>query len=87
MLIIDSLEVKEGKTKEITKLIGKLPVKGQIGLVIAGKEALANRAARNLPKLHLNNAADLGLLDVLKAQYLVLTADAVKRLEKAHGKK
>jgi large subunit ribosomal protein L4 len=87
LLLVESLPVSEGKTKEVAGLVAKLPVSGKVGLVIAGKSEMASRATRNLPKVRLNNVADVSLLDVLKADYLVMTPDAAAKIEAAYGAK
>jgi ribosomal protein L4 len=44
------------------------------------------RSAKNLAKVNLVTTHSLGLLDLLKAEYLVLTSGAVDRLEEKYAK-
>jgi large subunit ribosomal protein L4 len=81
LIVLDSAEVKEGKTKLLAQRLGKLGLTSC--LVIDGEkvDALFARAARNLP--HVDVLPELGanVYDILRRDVLVLTRAAVERLE------
>lgn len=82
ILVIDTTQNFEPKTKKIASLLKKLKIDGQkVLLVHAGEENLV-RASRNLPNVQILRAQDLNPYEVLNAQKLLLTRSAVEKLAK-----
>jgi len=81
LVILDTAEMKEGKTKQLADRLGKLGLSSV--LFIDGEKVndLFARAARNLP--HVDVLPELGanVYDILRRDTLVLTKAAVERLE------
>jgi large subunit ribosomal protein L4 len=77
LIVIDALTLKEPKTSALQKSLGKLKL--EKALFIAGAQVDANiaRAARNIPHIDVLPNAGLNVYDILRAQKLVLTQDAV----------
>jgi large subunit ribosomal protein L4 len=77
IVVIDALTLKEAKTSALQKSLGKLKL--EKALFIAGAEVDANvaRAARNIPHIDILPSAGLNVYDILRADKLVLTQDAV----------
>lgn len=87
LIILDNLELSEGKTKElIAKLQNLTPlVKGKrILFVIPDKKEKLMRAARNLPLVRIDLAANLNLLDLLWAESILILKDALPVMEKTY---
>lgn len=84
LVLVEKLAAKDeklaGKTKGINAVLSKLPAKGKLMLLAAGKDEMLSRATRNLQKVHLVNVGSLNLVDVLKAHYVVTTPDAAEKL-------
>jgi len=81
LVVIDSCELKEGKTKELKLRFAKLGF-GSV-LIIDGatvQEAFA-QAARNLPHVDVLPVAGINVYDILRHEKLVLTKAAVEALE------
>ena len=82
LLILDTLAVKEAKTKSLLAQIGKLGF-GNTTLVIDG-DMVDNGfalASSNIPKLNVLPAVGANVYDILKHETLVLTRAAVEKLE------
>jgi len=82
LVIIDSLELKDAKTKALAEQFGKNGWNGKV-LVIDG-DAVADGfrlAAGNLPGVNVMPAAGANVYDILKHDTLVLTKAAVEKLE------
>ncbi len=86
LVIVEQLTAKDGKTKAITTTLGKLPVKGRIVLVNAAKDELLARSVKNLKKTNLFGTGNLSLVDVLRADYLVLTPEVIEKFESTYSK-
>ena len=87
LVVIESLAAPKGKTRELAGVMGQLPVTGRVLTVIPGRDEMLSRSARNLKKNRLVTTASLGLLDLLKSEYLVLTAAAADKLEAKYAVK
>ena len=82
LIVMDSLEVKDGKTKVLSADLAKLGF-GKTALVIDG-DAVENSfalAAGNLAHVNVLPAAGANVYDILKHDTLVLTRAAVEKLE------
>ena len=82
LVILDSLELKDAKTKALKGHFDKAGWSGKV-LVIGGEsvdEGFA-KAARNLPHVNVLPAIGANVYDILKHDTLVLTKDAVEKLE------
>ena len=77
---ISGLEKISGKTSELAKFIKAIEKKS--ALIVTDKVSdLAQRAASNLKTVGLITAAELNTLEVIKAQSLIFTKEAVEELE------
>jgi large subunit ribosomal protein L4 len=76
LLILDSFDGGEGKTKDVAVLLGKLKLDGRVVLAVADKTDAIDRATRNLPQVEVVTAKYLNVATVLNANWIVMTADA-----------
>lgn len=82
LIVMDSLEVKDGKTKALAADLAKLGF-GKTALVIDGEsvERSFALASANLHTINVLPAIGANVYDILKADTLVLTRAAVEKLE------
>jgi large subunit ribosomal protein L4 len=82
LVVIDSLELKDAKTKALAEVFGKNGWSGKV-LVIDGDTVADGfgRAAGNLANVNVMPAAGANVYDILKHDTLVLTKAAVEKLE------
>jgi len=82
LVVVDSLEVKDAKTKALKGQLGKAGFTGKV-LVIDGEAVDAGfaRAAGNIPGVNVLPAVGANVYDILKHDTLVLTRAAVEKLE------
>ena len=80
-LVLDKIELKEPKTREIVSLLSALKVNG-IKCLFAIKETdeIIWKSARNLPKLTVLRASDLNTYEVLKAKRVLFLREAIEAL-------
>ncbi len=81
LVVIDSLEVKDGKTKEFVKLQQKMGFEGKVLLVVDEISSTLKRATNNLPKVNLIRTKHLSVFDVLNADTIVVEKSAIATLE------
>jgi large subunit ribosomal protein L4 len=82
LVIVDSLDLKDAKTKALAGQLAKADWTGKV-LVIDGEQVDAGfaRAAGNLKDINVLPAAGANVYDILKHDTLVLTRAAVEKLE------
>lgn len=81
LMLVDTLELKDGKTKELKSRFAKLGLGS--ALIIDGAEVHASfaRAARNLPRVDVLPVQGINVYDILRHDTLVLTKAALEALE------
>jgi len=82
LVVVDSLELKDAKTKALAAAFGKNGWSGKV-LVIDGEavEDSFRKAAGNLPGVNVLPAMGANVYDILNHDTLVLTKAAVEKLE------
>jgi len=82
LLVVDNLDVKEGKTKALQSQLGKLGL-GKTALVIDGDALNVSfaHASANLQSINLMPAVGANVYDIMRHETLVLTRAAVEKLE------
>ena len=82
LVIVDNLDVAEGKTRSLVEKLGKLGF-GKTALVIDGDALNVSfaHASSNLPGMNLIPAVGANVYDIMRHETLVLTRAAVERLE------
>lgn len=85
VLLLDSLELKEGKTKEIVSILSALNVSGPTLIVTDGPNKKLVQSAGNVGGVRTLPVQVLNTLDLLNKKQLIITVDAVKRIEEIWG--
>ena len=82
LIVVDNLDLKDGKTKELKAKLGGLKL-GKSALVIDGDALNVGfaRASSNLGNVDLLPAVGANVYDIMRCETLVLTKAAVERLE------
>lgn len=79
--VIDSLKLKEVKTKAVAGMIDGIGIEKTALIGFAVEEAGNHIAARNIEKISAIETDKLNVYDILNAEYLVLSKDSLKQLE------
>ena len=80
LIVLDELKLDAIKTKDFKKVMDNLKVEKAM-VVIADQDEKVILSARNLPKVDTAVAENINVYDVLKGDTLVLTKDAVAKIE------
>ena len=81
LIVVDDLTLKTNKTKDMIKVLNDLKVSKNILIVTHELSDNLILATRNIPKVELLQNDEINTLDVIAADYLVITKDAVKAIE------
>jgi large subunit ribosomal protein L4 len=81
--VVDALALPEGKTKKLVGLLTGLGLgEASVLIVLAEKDPLVERAARNLHKVGVIRAEGLNVYDVLRHERLLMTRAALDAVTK-----
>jgi len=85
LIIIDSLEISQPKTKQMVEIVGAVKKacdlgKGKMLVALPEYEKNAVLAGRNIPDFATIEAAKLNVLELLNTKYLLMPAASVKRI-------
>jgi large subunit ribosomal protein L4 len=80
IVVLDTLTMEAPKTREMVEILGNLKVNDAL-LVTAAKDEAVEKSARNIPNIKTLVANGLNVYDILAYDKLVITKDAVTRVE------
>jgi large subunit ribosomal protein L4 len=79
--VVESLDLSEIKTRAFRDRLVAWKAEGKVLLVLAGRDETAERSARNLREVRVILADSLNVVDVLEADTIVFTRDALGRAQ------
>lgn len=84
IIVVDELKFDQKKTKEFVKVMNALKANGKTLVVTADVDENVVCSARNIPDVSTIITGTLGVYDIMNAQTLVLTKDAVNKIEEVY---
>jgi large subunit ribosomal protein L4 len=81
ILVLDQFALAAPKTKEMVSILGALNVTSKTVIVTAEENNEVSLSARNIPGVKVLTATSINVLDLLDATKLVITKDAVQKIE------
>jgi large subunit ribosomal protein L4 len=78
--VIEAFAAKDAKTKVMNTVINRIAPKGKVLIVDAPFTSEANRAARNLDRVTLQEAAKLNTLDLVQYSKIVVSTKALEQI-------
>ena len=84
LIVVDELKFDEIKTKNFKAVMDNLKVSRAL-VVLADNDEKVILSARNLPRIATAQADMINVYDILKGDTLVLTRDAVARIEEVYA--
>ena len=85
VIVLDELKLDEIKTKEMVRVLGNIKAAEKALVVTAEKDETVVKSARNLAKVVATTTSQLNVYDVMNAQTVVLTKDAVAKIEEVYA--
>lgn len=78
--VIESFAPKQAKAKLMNEIIGRIAPKGKVLIVDAPFTGEAQRAARNLARVTLQDASKLNTLDLVTYSWIVVSTKALEQI-------
>ena len=85
LVVVDKLDLKEIKTKNMVKALENLKVEGKTLIVLPEKNENVQMSARNIEGVKTSLTSTINIHDLLKYNKLILTVDSVKKLEEVYA--
>ena len=85
VIVLDELKLNEIKTKEMIRILGNIKAADKALIVTAEKDDIVVKSARNLAKVVTTEASILNVYDIMNAKTVVLTKDAVAKIEEVYA--
>ena len=85
LTVVDKIELKEIKTKEVAKMLNNLKLAGKTLILLPEKNEVIQKSARNIEGVKTSLVNTINVYDLLKYDSLVLTEDAIKKIEEVYA--
>ena len=85
LLVLDELKLDEIKTKKFQAVLDNLKVTSKALVVLNENDQNVVLSARNIPTVQTTLTNTLNVYDVMKAQTVIVTKDAVKTIEEVYA--
>ncbi len=85
LVVVDKIDFKEIKTKNMVNALNKLKVEGKTLIVLLEKNENVQKSARNIEGVKTSLVNTINVYDLLKYKNLVLTLDTVKKIEEVYA--
>lgn len=85
LIVLDSISLPEAKTRHMAKLLSDLGIEKSCLLVMPERDETVYRAGRNLKALSDSSASNINVYDILRADKLLLTKDAVMAIQEVYA--
>ena len=83
--IIDAFAIEAIKTRDLAGVLGALEAHGRVLVVAPGRDEKLELSARNLPTVEVILADSLNVVDLLKADIVLIEQPALARMEEVYA--
>ena len=84
LVVVDSLELKEIKTKNMVNILNKLNAQNSL-IMLANNNLNVQASSRNIENVKTTLVSTMNIYDLLKYNKLVVTEDTIKKLEEVYA--
>ena len=85
LTVVEKLEMKEAKTKEMVKTLSNLKIEGKTLIIVADKNENVYLSSRNIEGVKAITLNMINVYDLLQYNKLVLPLETVKKLEEVYA--
>ena len=85
LVVLDKLELNEIRTKNMVNVLNNLKLEGKVLIVLPEKNENVQLSSRNIEGVKTSLVSDMNTYELLKYNKLVLTVDAVKKIEEVYA--
>jgi large subunit ribosomal protein L4 len=85
LTVLDGFELEEPRTRAVAGMLGSLNAGRRVLLVLGSHNEVLERSARNIPYVQVILSSNLNLRDLLTAETVLITRDAVEAVTEVLG--
>lgn len=85
IIVLNELNLTEVKTKAVVNVMRNVNAEGRTLLLLSERNETIFKSARNIDKMHISNVDVLNAYELLNNKQIVMTVDAVKKLEEVYA--
>ena len=85
IIVLNELNLAEVKTKAVVNVMRNVNAEGRTLLLLPERNETIFKSARNIDKMHISNVDVLNAYELLNNKQIVMTVDAVKKLEEVYA--
>ena len=85
IIVLNELNLTEVKTKAVVNVMRNVNAEGRTLLLLPERNETIFKSARNIDKMHISNVDILNAYELLNNKQIVMTVDAVKKLEEVYA--
>jgi len=83
VVVLDGFALEEPRTRAVTDLIRAVDAPRKVLVVLGSHNEMLEKSARNIPEVQLTLAGNLSVRDLLSADMVIVTKDAIEHIEEA----
>ena len=83
--VVDSFGLEQIRTKDFVGVLGALEAQGRVLVVAPARDQALEMSARNVPKVEVILADSLNVVDLLKADVVLIEQPALARMEEVYA--
>lgn len=85
LVIVDSIELEEYKTKAMVGMLNNIRKGKKAYIVTEAMNELVYKSSRNIPGVKTSYVGEMNVYDILNANTLILTKEAVQKIEEVYA--
>lgn len=83
LILVDQISLESNKTKEMVKVLENVKADGKVMVILGEVMDAVMIASRNLPNVEVDLFNHISVYDVMNANKIVITKDALEKIEEA----
>ncbi|QWB99883.1 50S ribosomal protein L4 [Mycoplasmatota bacterium] len=83
IILVDQISLEANKTKEMVKILENVKAEGKIMVILGEVLDAVMIASRNLPNVEVDLFNHISVYDIMNANQIVITKDALEKIEEA----
>ena len=83
LLVLESFELEAPRTRAVAELIRSVDGPRRVLVVLGSHNEMLEKSARNIPEVRLTLAGNLSVRDIIGADTVIVTRDAIEHIEEA----
>ena len=86
IVVVDELKLESISTKRMIEVLDKIGAEGKTLIVLGAPDEIVSKSARNIPWVGVRVAPSVSTYDLLNADLVVFTKDALAKTEEVHAR-